>query len=439
MNRTIRLVFAFSFNRVLYLVISLVITSVSWAHAQWVRVGLRDRDVKSVWASVDTLLAGGYGGWIHRSTDGGVNWTATSSNMHFRNVVSSFYDAGAFIYATADYSTFDTCDGCGGVYRSSDRGLTWQPTNAGFPTRGIGVTTLFQLGNRLYAGADLGLFISQTSNVFWVKVDSVFPEDFWILSSAVHDGKIFLGSLYDGVYFSSDSGLTWSARNTGLPRGIQNLYLSVSSFANLDTLVFASTDSGVYKTSDMGQGWRRRHNGVTELFADQLAATLGFLFLETSTRVYYYRSGDTVWSDFSQGLNFDQTSDITSLTSNTAYLYASAQGQLLGVWRRRLSDIVSVRETSLVGMPAKFSLDQNYPNPFNPTTTIGFHLPSSEEIVSLKVFDALGREVINLFTGSLRAGSYEITLDGSKLSSGMYVCRLAIRERRLSTKLLLIR
>ncbi len=46
-------------------------------------------------------------------------------------------------------------------------------------------------------------------------------------------------------------------------------------------------------------------------------------------------------------------------------------------------------------LPNEFSLSQNYPNPFNPSTIIEFSLPQSSE-VSLKIYDMLGKEIVNL-------------------------------------------
>ena len=75
------------------------------------------------------------------------------------------------------------------------------------------------------------------------------------------------------------------------------------------------------------------------------------------------------------------------------------------------------------GLPKEYNLFQNYPNPFNPVTNIQFDLPK-EGLVTLKVYDILGREVKNLVTEFKQAGSYIVSFDGSKLSSGIYFYRL---------------
>jgi hypothetical protein len=68
-------------------------------------------------------------------------------------------------------------------------------------------------------------------------------------------------------------------------------------------------------------------------------------------------------------------------------------------------------------------LEQNYPNPFNPETNINFKL-SSNERVSIKVYDVLGREVAILLNDVKPAGSYQLTWDARNFSSGIYFVRM---------------
>jgi flagellar hook assembly protein FlgD len=64
-------------------------------------------------------------------------------------------------------------------------------------------------------------------------------------------------------------------------------------------------------------------------------------------------------------------------------------------------------------------LSQNYPNSFNPSTTIEFTLPKSE-IVELKVFNILGKEVTTLVSRKLNQGNHTYQFDGKNLASGIY-------------------
>jgi len=74
-------------------------------------------------------------------------------------------------------------------------------------------------------------------------------------------------------------------------------------------------------------------------------------------------------------------------------------------------------------IPDNFSLKQNYPNPFNPSTVISYSIPKSG-LVTLKVYDVIGKEVASLINEVKTSGSYEYQFNGSGLSSGVYFYRL---------------
>ena len=80
-----------------------------------------------------------------------------------------------------------------------------------------------------------------------------------------------------------------------------------------------------------------------------------------------------------------------------------------------------------VGLPGQFSLQGNYPNPFNPTTTVQFDLPAAAN-VSVEIYNVLGQKVLSVPERSFAAGtSRTFEIDGSLLSSGMYLYRVIAR------------
>ncbi|MBI5214357.1 MAG: right-handed parallel beta-helix repeat-containing protein [Ignavibacteriae bacterium] len=90
----------------------------------------------------------------------------------------------------------------------------------------------------------------------------------------------------------------------------------------------------------------------------------------------------------------------------------------------------SVREVvhKVKGLPTEFALEQNYPNPFNPLTIVNYQLPI-DNVVTLKVYDMLGREVATLVDGMQEAGYYAqpwngTDANGQQLASGIYFYRL---------------
>ncbi len=103
------------------------------------------------------------------------------------------------------------------------------------------------------------------------------------------------------------------------------------------------------------------------------------------------------------------------------------------------SPLTYVRSNSS-NTPLSYALGQNYPNPFNPSTKIGYRVQGSGYgVVTLKVYDIIGREVATLVNEKKAPGMYEVTFDGSGLASGVYFYRLEAGTFVQTKKLLLLR
>lgn len=85
-----------------------------------------------------------------------------------------------------------------------------------------------------------------------------------------------------------------------------------------------------------------------------------------------------------------------------------------------------------------YVLNQNYPNPFNPSTEIRYRI-SEDRNVLLKVYDILGNEVATLVNEFKDAGSYSVSFDAGKLSSGIYYYQLRAGEFVETRKMLLMK
>lgn len=89
-------------------------------------------------------------------------------------------------------------------------------------------------------------------------------------------------------------------------------------------------------------------------------------------------------------------------------------------------------------IPKEYSLYQNFPNPFNPITTIKFDLPK-DGLITLGVYDILGRRITTLVNEQRSAGSYEQVFDASSLASGVYIYKIQAGDFVNSKKMLLIK
>jgi len=93
--------------------------------------------------------------------------------------------------------------------------------------------------------------------------------------------------------------------------------------------------------------------------------------------------------------------------------------------------------------PLTYRLATNYPNPFNPVTRIDFELPE-EALVTLKVYDLLGREIRNLVNGHVESGHRQIMWDGRDdageiLPNGVYIYVLRANDFKSTRKMILLK
>jgi hypothetical protein len=88
--------------------------------------------------------------------------------------------------------------------------------------------------------------------------------------------------------------------------------------------------------------------------------------------------------------------------------------------------------------PLVFALHEAYPNPFNAATTIRFDLPKSAA-VKLELFDILGRQAGVLVDDHRDPGSYAVVLNGARLPSGLYICRMQTAGFSQTRKILLLK
>ena len=107
--------------------------------------------------------------------------------------------------------------------------------------------------------------------------------------------------------------------------------------------------------------------------------------------------------------------------------------------------ITDIKEDNV---PLTFVLYQNYPNPFNPATTIRYSVPNNHDfsfsnVVSLNVYDILGKKVITLVNEEQFAGEYEVTFNSrslnKNLASGTYFYRLQIGDNVQIKKMMLMK
>lgn len=181
-----------------------------------------------------------------------------------------------------------------------------------------------------------------------------------------------------------------------------------------DNLIYSQTGNGscagnstyihdhVVKSLANGQAGELIHSGAWST-GQQVTRTLNYVLPDAPQianpenchlNIFVYKQGTSISTDYDvQQSMRTSVSGTTGISGNTSVI------------------------------PEAYSLSQNYPNPFNPTTSFNFSIPKSEN-VSVRLYDMLGNEIETYVDGFINAGTYNVQVDGSKLSSGIYFYKL---------------
>jgi len=345
------------------------------------------------------------------STDSGVNWSLIASwNLGY---YVSYYMA---IFATGTSVFLGSTEG---VVRSTDSGANWTVV-----LPGIIVSAFAASGNDLYAGGVGTIFVSTDNGNTWGTSTTGLPNNRWLRHLAASGTNVFAGT-DEGLFRSTNSGTTWTqSALTGS---------GITALATAGTSVFAGRSDGIYRSTDGGNSWTQvvRTTFPVTVTAIEIIGRSVFAGAAYGGFIVSNDNG-TNWTPANDGFT---SYNVGSLAASGTYLFAATDQ---GIWRRPLSELITGVEEIASGLPEGFSLEQNYPNPFNPSTTIEFALPKSA-LVTLRVYDLLGRQVGELVNEKLAPGNYKTQWDASNFSSGVYFYRLEAGDFVDTKKLLLLR
>ena len=213
------------------------------------------------------------------------------------------------------------------------------------------------------------------------------------------------------------------------------------------------------------------YNPQTKIFGDRKIEAVGFKLLSgevnsLNTFIYYsgyYNSDTSFWNWLTNGKidtsliiapndpNVDDPVIIPSFNSKTIAVSDSAifyvavgfglnNSKMLAnmqLAQQKYNTITSVKSNSN-NIPSNYSLNQNYPNPFNPSTKISYQLPESG-YVTLKVFNALGKEVATLVNEEKPTGKYSVDFNAQGLSSGIYFYSIHSGSYYATRKMILLK
>lgn len=238
---------------------------------------------------------------------------------------------------------------------------------------------------------------------------------------------------YGGMYQWTEA-LNYTISSTQSVQGICPNGWHIPSLQEFQTLAAqVNNDGDALKAIGVGEGAGAGTNSSG--FSALLSGTIGADNHPSHQLVYAYFWSSTGFNqDFSYilSLGFDYR-DIN--------LYANGNGAGFSVRCIKGDGITSVsskEENKFIS--GGYTLLQNYPNPFNPSTVITYSIPKAG-LVTLKVYDILGREAAVLVNEFKEAGTYSSSFyaQHSALNSGFYFYKLQAGDFTQTRKMILMK
>lgn len=191
----------------------------------WTKTSLGDFDVRSIAVDGNTVYAGTWANGIYKSVNGGATWTQSGLNTMNVTAVTIF---GNKVFA----GTHDS-DSPKGVYISTDNGTSWNQSSLNNKV----ISSFAVQGSNIFAGTfsynPSGVFISTDYGSTW-SVTSLNNK--LVNTVFAYNGMLFAGVYNGGVFYSSNNGTTWTAKNEGF-----STLPSVYSFIVANSYIFAGT------------------------------------------------------------------------------------------------------------------------------------------------------------------------------------------------------
>jgi len=346
----------------------------------------------SIWA-IDSMIAltAGYTAsntYIYMTTNKGVNWTLNFNQTGGR--INAIY----FNQQHTGFIMGNPVSGRWSLWKSTNQGVSWDST---------------------------GLFLPQSGT-----------ETGFNNCLSIHFGYICFGTNNSRIYASTDLGQSWTAKQINMA----NVY-AVSCFSGT---IYAGGVQ-LYKSSNFGNNW-------SLLNAPGTGNITGFSNFGFDLWGYYVRGSEIYWT-INYGYNWILAHTAPAGTYN--YINGGLEGWYVDIMGVRNNGGISKSTLILGGLekkgnkvPVRYSLSQNYPNPFNPVTKIKFDVPldsrlRGNNIVTLKIYDVLGREIATLVNEQLQPGTYEAEWDASNYPGGVYFYKLTTPEFTETRKMVLVK
>ena len=211
----------------------------------WVNMNnLPNKRIASIVAKDSNLYVATYYAGVFYSKDTGSTWLSMNNSGLYPSI---------YLLALNDTAIFVGSQN--GVYQTFNNGLTWE--QASLPIPSVQITNIVIKGSKVVVSSGNGIFISDNNGVNWYAANNDTISHEVIYAVAVSDSFLYAGTIFSGIYRSSDNGLSWVQTNNIL----SNIQIYCLSIIN-NSLYAGTMGAGIYKSLDNGLNWSQISTGI---------------------------------------------------------------------------------------------------------------------------------------------------------------------------------
>ncbi len=253
----------------------------------------------------DLFIATSYEG-VYKSSDDGLTWAPSNDGMGPKDIRAIITTSSSTLIAGSHYS---------GLYRSVNSGTSWDKSMAGFYP-GASILCFYSTDTKLLAGTRDGIYRTNNNGLVWDKIignkDTV---NYGAIRGITEmNGVLFASTFYkfhSTVYKSTDDGNTWEFSGNGLPFGLSFVFGLTASGNN----IIAGTDEGLYYSSDEGSSWHSSNAPIASIPGVAASGNYGYAIVQGSG---LYRSADNGINWFQ---NLQAGATLTGLSARDNFVY----------------------------------------------------------------------------------------------------------------------
>ena len=347
---------------------------------------------------------------IFTTQDGGSHWTRVPQ----ANMPAGLTDEYSYVFSSEGIgSTFWTISGSGRIWKTMDKGLHW----AAYQTEETSIEfSNLKMRDALHGlwGVHGELYRTSDGGVTWEEVE------------------------YSGTWFTNDLAFVPGTISTYVSTGAQDF----PGYAPSNSLHGIGSS---YSTDD-GNTWITIDTAVEHISLAMVNEYTGFtggVNTNASTGIFRF-NGSALGYSCGNNLTSMCHKGNTICVANASIANHLSHGDALGACTPVTGLLSNKPDAKIETIKTKSQYQlNNYPNPFSQSTTITYSIPQAG-IVSLKIYDMMGRLIKTLVNAKVAAGNYNIQWSvnnekGGKIPAGIYFLRMQEGNYSETKKLMVIK